>query len=145
MSDTMKHPFCNIHRYSFWKPLNIRSVTWRKWEGVKLAGCFWDLRQWCGSHTGPLYLEWPQPAQASLAKGLERAQLLFSKSQTRNRKLLPFLSILSQRFLFCFKKHSLSAAQPFPCPQQPDAQTHPQPSAFLWDCSCSPAGSGGSY
>lgn len=67
-------------------------------------------------------------------KGLERAPP-FKKASTRNRKLLPFLSILSQHFLFCFKKHSLSVAQPFPCPGQPQAQTHPQTSAFLLDFS----------
>lgn len=72
----------------------------------------------------------------------ERASL--QTASTRNRKLLPFLSILSQHFLFCFKKHSLSAAQPFPCPQQPQTPTHPH-LHFSWIIFCPPSGSGGSW
>ena len=74
----------------------------------------------------------PWPAQASAGPGAKESSS-FQKASTSNRKLLPFLSILSQHFLFCFKKHSLSTAQPFPCPGQPQAQTHPQTSAFLLD------------
>lgn len=72
----------------------------------------------------------PRPPSADQGAGESSS---FRKASARNRKLLPFLSILSQHFLFCFKKHSLSVAQPFPCPGQPQAQTHPQTSAFLLD------------
>lgn len=84
-----------------------------------------------GAHIHRGHREWPpQPRPPSADQGAGESSS-FRKASARNRKLLPFLSILSQHFLFCFKKHSLSVAQPFPCPGQPQAQTHPQTSAFL--------------
>lgn len=61
----------------------------------------------------PAHLEWPQPAQASIGQEARKSSS-FQKATTRNRKLLPFLSIQSQHFLFYFKMHSSSAAQPSP-------------------------------
>lgn len=87
-----------------------------------------------GGSTHPGHLERrSQPRPPPPTEGLEGSS--FQKAGTRNRKLLPFLSILSQHFLFGLKKHSLSVTQPFPCPGQPQALTHPPTSAFLLDCS----------